>query len=227
MSITSGKVRRALAAFAALAVTAFVPLKAEAVPVGFWSIDGGAYSSLSFGGPQTLGGIFGITFANVSSNSPGSPLFAKLLQTEFDVTNLTGVAHTLSVIVGDTGYTSPVAPPDVQVFTSAGGSITFPTGPVTAIAKAWLNPGNTVTSTPSGTLVANIGPFSLPVGGTASTTLSATGSAYALIQQFDITAAGYSNYTSSMNTSVFVPEPGALLLMGAGLLGLGLLRRRK
>jgi len=80
----------------------------------------------------------GITFGNFSvrgstsdSDSPGTSTFAQLISTSLSVTNNTSVAHTITLVISDTGFTQPTPP---LFGASAGGQFNVVSGSGATVA---------------------------------------------------------------------------------------------
>lgn len=141
------------------------------------------------------------------SNSPATTGPAILNLVSFNATSRRG--GTLNISLIETGLTQPTGP-NMLATTSVTGS--------TSGTASFNSLFNGVTS-------ASFGPFSgSAFNGTSSTQVDTTGG-FTITQIATITHAGAGSTGFSMVTSV--PEPSTLALVGLGLLGIGLVARRR
>jgi PEP-CTERM motif len=188
----------------------------------------------------------------VSSNSPGNDFLAELFGSTNRLIN-SGATATVTIFLGDNGFLAPSAPPapGVTINNQGGGNVGAGTGSsnspggVANNTFSFFSCVNTANPTPPTSCT---GAFdtttehptvSTPNSGfmlqdvSVMPTLSGP---YAITQEYSITiGAGNSGPGGTRNTLQFddstdlqpVPEPGTLFLLGASLLGLGIMRRRR
>lgn len=212
----------AVAAVAALALAA-APVRATPLTLtltdGSNTVtvqDGGMGDSNATNGAVTWSGSLGVWIVNVTTGVGypvlGSPSWPIL---DLNSVNVSNGAGTLTLLLTQGGFTSP--PPPGFLFNIGGTT----NGTVTAYACAGVTLGNCED--------VQLGPFN-PVGSTAfsgstSFPFADPDEDYQVGIKVVIHHNGATN--SSFDAEVQpVPEPGTYALIGAGLLGLGLLRRR-
>jgi hypothetical protein len=195
---------------------------------GFTTVANGSF--ISFTG--VVGG-YNIIAANIGGNQPGTPLAGNVLNSTFNVLHLQGTGNlqidyagnnfslpegpTLSLSASASGTWGQSQGTDVMTFQAWGrddNALTIPGGTATAIAPACVPGAGLTTSCSSVTLDV---PF---VRGAGFYSLTAR----QVINQSTGDTLGAS-YDSSV-AAVQVPEPASLLLLGAGLTGIALWRRR-
>jgi hypothetical protein len=150
-------------------------------------------------------------------NASGTTAFGGLSSTTFDVSG--GSAATLQIFVSEQGVTGPVNLASYQSLLTV---VAVPAG-WTLKETTWLDPGN---GRYAGTSFLATDTFVSPGTKNVDSSLSVGSGPYSLTEIYTITSiAGGGTAQGSINLSA-LPEPGALSLVGLGLIGIAVLRRR-
>lgn len=178
-----------------------------------------SYSNSNFNGWN----IF-ISFG--SSNSPGLSPYGLDLNALVTCNGAAACAtKPLDIFYSDTGFTGSVPAGKFQTTYSA-----TTTGSGATSEIAWANASNSLFATGAGNKIGETGPFNAAGGfGTATGGPGISGPYSLTIEEIFTDTSGVVSFSTDANVTK-TPEPGSMVMLGTGLLGLGLcglFRRRK
>ena len=165
-----------------------------------------------------------------TSNSPGTPTDANVLQATVRLTNPTATAQSLFLRVGDTDYAAPTGA--VTLLNSIAGTVVTGGAGNVFNSTACADPTNSQNLCPgatyqTGTIFAFV---TTPGAGSNSSTtpIANLAAPYGLSELLQITLdpGANINFSASSDVVTNATEPGGLAVLGLGLVGLGLVRAR-
>ena len=197
---------------------------------------GSGFTTICSGGPScgtsfVASNGLAFTLFGATSNSPGDALNAKVLQATVQLNNPTASAQSITLVVGDTGFTSPTAPPSTSLINSIAGTVT--TGGAgnvfNAIGCIDQADGQNVCPGTINTPVV-VADITAPGSGNNSSTapVDSLSAPYSMTERLFITLDPGANINFSASSDVTAAsEPMGLALMGVGMLGLTMVRYRR
>ena len=204
-----------------------IPATASATQFQVQITGTGAFSGISYDSGIVNSNLInaGVSFSgadftydiSVNNASGGAPSF---LDSTFGAYNNSGTGGTVTILASATDYTSLTAGAGAYLVGNIGGTIN---GTATVSAQSWINSSNALNAMTGSTIAQ--GPFSSAAFSDSSATTFIASNPFSLTHQIILNVAAQSSTTGDFNTNI--PEPGTLALLGLGLLGAGVLRRRQ
>jgi hypothetical protein len=174
----------------------------------------GSTSSSALAVASSYGNFDPVTVSASLGASPGS-LFSNSIDT-----SALGVG-TLNVYVTEQGITSPVG--QVNFFSAFTANV-VPVG-WTVVESTYLDSANGLYTVSPADLLSTVTFTSAGTTDESNYNLTATGP-YSVTELFTITATTEFSANNTIDLTSTVPEPGTLAILGAGLAGIGFIRRR-
>jgi len=179
-----------------------------------------------------------------NSDSPGGVLFADLTSADVDLINTSSTTQTIQIQLSANGFTAPLAPPTITLLSHVGGTVVAGGGANSLSFQSCIDPSNTLRSVsslgvacPAGAIASGLSTPAITAAGSynsdKSVTIASLTGPYAIDESFIITLAAGAEINWSSSTSLLAtpipgtPEPVTAVLVGSGLIGLGILRKRR
>ena len=206
-----------LAAPAAHATLITIALQEAGVNGGLITVvatDGGSGSVTYAPSVSTYG-----TFSTNNISASGAPILDQGSLSSNTLNVSSSAAGTLKIWITETGYTSPTGSGQFL----SGLTSNLLRGGVTSVEMiTYIDPANGLYG---GTILSDV-VFTSISSSSFTTNSPALPGPYSLTHEYIITATGGGSSQDTMSLS-YVPEPASILLMGLGLAGLGVVRRKR
>ena len=159
------------------------------------------------------------TFSTNNISASGAPILDQGSLSSNTLNVSSSAAGTLKIWITETGYTSPTGSGQFR----SGLTSNLLEGGVTSVEMiTYIDPANGLYG---GTILSDV-VFTSFSSSSFTTNSPALPGPYSLTHEYIITATGSGSSQDTMSLS-YVPEPASILLMGLGLAGLGVVRRKR
>jgi hypothetical protein len=234
--ITCGK----FAAAALVATMAMSAAPARASLLIEYSLDNGAtFTTLASGAdgatvvaPAVQLGAFDISLLDAYSDSPGTASLSKLVSASLDISNNSNATSTIVFAFSDVNFALPVTPPSILLNSHIGGSVTIGSAANLLSFSSCVSSTNAnLTSCGGADDVAGPGTPDITTATSFKDdqydTITTLAAPYSITSILTLTLGAGSDAGFQANASLApIPEPVSLSVLGVGMLGLGILRRR-
>jgi hypothetical protein len=189
--------------------------------------EGSLFTTVTGTGVAQYNGTFGDYLINVTTglsvaSTPTSPVMD--LNT-VNVNAVTTPAAALNIYLTQDGFTGVLPGFLATIGGTSAGTVGYETFLDTANNSSYLNVAHTPYATNVG--LTSLSFLTSPFSGSATAAMPSISGSYSLTQEIDINQVGQYATTSLDATLSSVPEPGTMMLLGIGMLGLAVYGKRR